>query len=121
MASSNEDWRGAALSRIREWIAQADPDVVEERKWVKRSNPDGVPVWSHHGMICTGEVYKNHVKITFARGASLQDPSQLFNSSLEGNVRRAIDVSEGDEIDEKAFKALVREAVGVNKSSLRGR
>jgi hypothetical protein len=121
VGTSNEDWRNATLSRIREWIVQTDPDVVEERKWVKRSNPDGVPVWSHHGMICTGEVYKNHVKVTFAKGASLPDPSKLFNSSLEGNVRRAIDVSEGAQIDEKAFKALIREAVSMNESSLRGR
>lgn len=109
-----DDWRGATLSRIRHLIEQADPEVVEERKWRKLSNPDGVPVWSHHGLICTGETYKNHVKITFARGASLKDPSRLFNSSLEGNARRAIDIHEGQEIDEEAFKALIRMAVALN-------
>ena len=113
------DWRVATLSRIRQWIKQADPEVLEERKWVKRTNPEGVPVWSHHGMICTGEIYKSHVKVTFARGASLADPSRLFNSSLEGNVRRAIDINEGEKIDEGAFKALIREAVELNGASLR--
>lgn len=113
------DWRGATLSLMRRWIGQADPDIVEERKWVKPTNPDGVPVWSHDGLICTGEVYKSHVKFTFARGASLEDPSRLFNSSLEGNVRRAIDVQEGEKIDEKAFKALIREAVALNQASAR--
>ncbi|MGO9911834.1 MAG: DUF1801 domain-containing protein [Acidimicrobiales bacterium] len=116
---SLDDWRGATLSRIRNWIKQADPKVVEERKWVKPTNPDGVPVWSHDGMICTGEIYKNHVKVTFARGASLKDPSHLFNSSLEGNLRRAIDLQEGEKIDETAFKALIREAVTLNESSVR--
>ncbi len=96
---------------------QADPGAVEERKWVKPTNPDGVPVWSHGGIICTGEIYKNRVKFTFARGASLRDPSHLFNSSLEGNLRRAIDVHEGDRVDEKAFKALIREAVALNETS----
>lgn len=114
-----DDWRGATLSRIRKWIEQADPGVVEERKWIKPTNPDGVPVWSHDGMICTGEIYKNHVKVTFARGASLKDPSLLFNSSLEGNLRRAIDVHEGEKIDEKAFKALIREAIALNEASVR--
>ncbi len=112
--SSPEDWRGATLSRIGELIRQADPGVVEERKWRKPSNPDGVPVWSHDGMICSGETYKTHVKVTFAKGASLKDPSHLFNSSLEGNVRRAIDIHEGGKVDEKAFKALVRAAVALN-------
>ncbi len=113
--SELDDWRGATLSRLRALIKQADPDVVEEWKWRKATNP-GVPVWSHDGMICTGETYKNVVKLTFFRGASLEDPARLFNSSLEGNARRAIDVSEGDEIDEKAFMALIREAVAVNQS-----
>jgi hypothetical protein len=109
-----DDWRGEMLSRIRHLIEQADPEVVEERKWRKPSNPEGVPVWSHDGLICTGETYKNHVKITFARGASLKDPSHLFNSSLEGNARRAIDIHEAEEIHEEAFKALIRMAVALN-------
>ena len=117
--SQGDDWRGATLSRIRRLIKQADPEAVEEQKWSKPSNPGGVPVWSHDGMICTGETYKNHVKITFARGASLEDPSRLFNSSLEGNARRAIDISEGEEIDGKAFKALIRAAAALNGSSAR--
>ena len=104
------DWRGETLARIRILIKQADPEVVEEWKW-------GVPVWSHAGIICTGETYKNAVKTTFAKGASLEDPSSLFNSSLEGNTRRAIDFHEGDKIDEKAFKALIRAAVALNTSS----
>jgi hypothetical protein len=116
---SPDDWRGATLARIRRWIEQADPAAVEEKKWVKPSNPDGVPVWSHDGIICTGEVYKDHVKFTFARGAALKDPSRLFNSSLEGNLRRAIDVHEGEDIDEKAFKTLIREAVTLNEASVR--
>jgi hypothetical protein len=111
-----EDWRGEALSRMRELIREADPDVVEEWKWVKATNP-GTPVWSHDGIICTGETYRNAVKLTFAKGASLKDPNRLFNSSLEGNVRRAIDIHEGDEVDASAFKALVREAVALNSSS----
>ena len=102
------DWRGETLARIRILIKQADPEVIEEWKW------RGVPVWSHGGMICTGETYKNVVKMTFAKGASLEDPSGLFNSSLEGNTRRAIDFHEGDEIDEKALKALIRAAVELN-------
>jgi hypothetical protein len=114
---SLDDWRGATLSRVRDWIKQADPKVVEETKWVKPTNPDGVPVWSHDGIICTGEVYKDHVKVTFARGASLAGPSRLFNSVLEGNLRRAIDVHEGEKIDEKAFKALIREAVALRPRS----
>ncbi len=110
------DWRGETLARIRMLIKQADPEVVEEMKWRKPSNPAGVPVWSHAGMICTGETYKNVVKLTFAKGASLEDPSGLFNSSLEGNTRRAIDFHEGDPIDENALKALIRAAVALNRS-----
>jgi len=105
------DWRGETLARVRILIKQADPEVIEEWKW------RGVPVWSHDGMICTGETYKNVVKMTFAKGASLEDPSGLFNSSLEGNTRRAIDFHEGDRIDEEALKALIRAAVALNKSS----
>jgi hypothetical protein len=101
------DWRGGTLSRMRKLIKAADPDVVEEWKWMN-------PIWSHDGIICTGESYKNHVKLTFARGASLKDPARLFNSSLDGNVRRAIDIHEGEEVDESAFKALVRQAVALN-------
>ena len=103
-----DDWRGETLSRMRKLIKQADPDVVEEWKWM------GTPIWSHDGIICTGETYKKVVKLTFAKGASLKDPSKLFNSSLEGNVRRAIDIHEGEEVDAAAFKALVREAILVN-------
>ena len=115
------DWRGEMLSRIRTLIKQADPEMIEERKWRKPSNGmAGVPVWSHNGIVCTGETYKNAVKMTFAKGASLKDPSGLFNSSLEGNVRRAIDFHEGDKLDEKALKALIRAAVALNKSSARG-
>jgi len=104
------DWRGEMLSRIRALVKQADPEVVEDWKW------RGVPVWSHDGLICTGETYKNVVKMTFAKGATLEDPSGLFNSSLEGNARRAIDFHEGEEIDEEALKALVRAAVSLNES-----
>ena len=107
------DWRGEMLARVRALIRQADPDVVEEWKW------RGVPVWSHDGIICTGESYKSVVKLTFAKGASLKDPSHLFNSSLEGNVRRAIDLHEGDELDEDAFKTLIREAIALNSSKAR--
>ena len=110
------DWRGDTLGRMRALIKAADPDVVEEWKWAKATNP-GTPVWSHDGIICTGETYKNVVKLTFARGASLKDPAQLFNSSLDGNVRRAIDIHEGDKIDESAFKTLVRQAIALNASS----
>lgn len=110
------DWRGEMLQKIRTLIKKADPEVLEEVKWVKPSNPGGVPVWSHSGIICTGEHYKDKVKLTFAKGASVTDPAGLFNSSLEGNTRRAIDLFEGDEIDELAFIALIRSAVGVNKS-----
>ena len=109
------DWRGKTLHRMRTLIKQADPDVVEEWKWVKASQP-GTPVWSHDGIICTGESYKSVVKLTFAKGASLKDPARLFNSSLEGNVRRAIDIHEGENVDESAFKALIREAVALNQA-----
>jgi hypothetical protein len=105
------DWRGATLARMRKLIKEADPDAVEEWKW------RGTPVWSHDGIICTGESYKKVVKLTFAKGASLQDPARLFNSSLDGNVRRAIDISEGEEVDESAFKTLVRQAAALNSSS----
>ena len=114
------DWRGKTLARMRALIKQADPDVVEEWKWAKATSP-GTPVWSHDGIICTGESYKSVVKLTFARGASLKDPARLFNSSLDGNVRRAIDIHEGETVDEPAFKALVREAVALNRSVGRSR
>ena len=114
------DWRGELLSRLRALIMEAEPEMTEERKWRKPSNPAGVPTWSHNGLVCTGETYKNAVKMTFAKGASLADPSGLFNSSLEGNTRRAIDFREGDEPDEEALKALIRAAVALNKSSDRG-
>jgi hypothetical protein len=107
------DWRGKTLARMRKLIKQADPDVVEEWKWVKPTRP-GTPVWSHDGIICTGESYKSVVKLTFARGASLKDPAHVFNSSLEGGTRRAIDIGEGEEVDESAFKTLVRQAVALN-------
>ena len=110
------DWRGETLARVRGLIKQADPEVVEEWKWVKPTNP-GTPVWSHAGIICTGETYKSAVKMTFAKGASLDDPSGLFNASLEGNTRRAIDFHEGDKIDEGALKALIRAAVALNTAS----
>ncbi len=109
------DWRGKTLGRMRALIRKADPDVVEEWKWVKPTKP-GTPVWSHDGIICTGESYKNVVKLTFAKGASLKDPARLFNSSLDGNVRRAIDIHEGEEVDASAFTALVRQAVALNGS-----
>jgi hypothetical protein len=109
------DWRGQMLAKVRMLIKQADPDVVEEMKWRKPSNAmRGVPVWSDGGMICTGETYKNVVKLTFAKGAAIADPCGLFNSSLEGNTRRAIDIHQGDKIDEKAFKALIRAAIALN-------
>ncbi len=107
------DWRGETLARMRKLIKKADPKVVEEWKW------RGVPTWYHDGIICTGETYKTHVKLTFAKGAQLKDPKKLFNSSLEGNVRRAIDLFEGDTIDEKAFEALIREAIALNESKAR--
>jgi hypothetical protein len=109
------DWRGETLSRMRKLIKEADPDVVEEVKWVKPTNP-GVPTWSDDGIICTGETYKSVVKLTFAKGASLKDPARLFNSSLAGNTRRAIDIHEGEKVDAGAFKALIRAAVALNAS-----
>ncbi len=109
------DWRGRALAKVREIIHEADPEIVEEWKWVKPTTP-GTPVFSHGGIVCTGETYKNHVKMTFANGAALKDPSGLFNSSLDGNVRRAIDIHEGDKIDEAALKDLIRAAVALNVS-----
>jgi hypothetical protein len=108
------DWRGELLSRLRALITEADPEMTEERKWVKPSNPAGVPTWSHDGLVCTAETYKSVVKMTFAKGASMEDPSGLFNSGLEGNTRRAIDFREGDEPDEEALKALIRAAVALN-------
>lgn len=109
------DWRGETLARMRKLIKEADPKVVEEVKWVKAKSP-GTPTWEHEGIICTGETYKSVVKLTFAKGASLDDPAQLFNSSLEGNVRRAIDIHEGEKVDARAFKALIRAAVKLNES-----
>ncbi|MFE1602113.1 DUF1801 domain-containing protein [Methylobacterium sp. ID0610] len=115
------DWRGELLARMRSWIRQADPEIAEAVKWRKPSNAlSGVPVWEHAGIICTGETYKTCVKVTFAKGASLPDPSGLFNASLEGSTRRAIDMREGDRIDEDAFKALIRSAVALNQSRARG-
>jgi hypothetical protein len=113
------DWRGLVLARLRRLIREADPEVAEAVKWRKPSNPLGVPVWEDQGMICTGEVYKDKVKLTFARGASLDDPGRLFNSSLDGGTRRAIDFREGDEVDEKAFKALIAEAAALNRARAR--
>jgi hypothetical protein len=110
------DWRGEMLARLRALIKQADPEVVEECKWKKPSNPFGVPVWSHDGILCTGESYKSAVKLTFAKGALLEDPAGLFNASLEGNARRAIDFHEGDTVNEKALKALIRAAVALNRA-----
>ena len=109
------DWRGDALSRVRGLIKEADPDVVEDWKWAKATSP-GTPTWEHDGIICTGETYKDKVKLTFAKGASLEDPSKLFNSSLDGNVRRAIDIHEGEEVDADAFRELTRAAVALNES-----
>ena len=109
-----EDWRERTLARMRALILDADPEMLEERKWKKPTNPAGVPVWSHGGIVCTGETYKDKVKLTFAHGASLHDPARLFNSSLEGNTRRAIDIREGEEIDAGAFKALITTAVARN-------
>lgn len=116
-ARQPHDWRTAALSRLRALIEQADPDIVEEHKWRKPTNPEGVPVWSHDGMVCTGETYTSHVKITFARGASLEDPSHLFNSSLDGHTRRAIDLRQDERIDESALKELIRQAVALNQAA----
>ena len=112
--SSMSDWRGAMLAKLRRLIREADPEMVETVKWRKPSNPSGVPVWEHDGIVCTGETYKDKVKLTFAKGASLDDPERLFNASLDAGTRRAIDLREGDEIDESAFKTLVREAVAAN-------
>jgi hypothetical protein len=114
------DWRGTALARMRRLIKDADPDIVEEVKWRKPSNPSGVPVWSHAGMICTGETYKDKIKLTFAQGASLPDPAKLFNASLDAGTRRAIDIHEEDAIDEKAFKELVRGAAALNLARKKG-
>jgi hypothetical protein len=108
------DWRGETLRRVRALIREADPEAVEAVKWRKPSNPAGVPVWEHDGMICSGEVYKDKVKLTFAKGAALADPARLFNSSLDGNTRRAIDIKEGEEVDGEAFKSLVRAGVAAN-------
>ena len=114
MTETLVDWRSEIVERIRSLISQADPDAVEERKWKKPSNPAGVPTWSHAGIICTGETYRDKVKLTFAKGARLPDPTGLFNAGLAGGTRRAIDIREGEEIDEGAFKALIREAVALN-------
>ena len=115
--SGADDWRGETILRVRKLIQEADPDVVEEVKWVKPSNPAGVPTWSHDGIICTGETYKDKVKLTFAKGASLDDPGGLFNASLDAGTRRAIDLHEGGALDAKAFKALIRAAVDLNALS----
>jgi hypothetical protein len=124
-ATTNEtanEWRAETLARMRALILEADPEMIEERKWKKPSNGMvGVPVWSHHGIVCTGETYQKVVKLTFARGASVPDPSRLFNSSLEGNTRRAIDIHEGEQVDARAFKALVKAAVTQNESSSKHR
>lgn len=109
-----EDWRGDVLARVRALIHEADPEVTEAVKWVKPTNPAGVPTWEHAGILCTGEVYKAYVKLTFARGAALDDPAGLFNASLGGGTRRAIDIRQGDEVDAEAFKALIRAAVALN-------
>lgn len=111
------DWRGELLAQVRRVIQEADPEVIEERKWKKPSNAAGVPVWSHDGIICTGETYKNHVRLTFAKGASLKDPKGLFNASLEGNALRAIVIHEGDTVHDGALKALIREAVALNEAA----
>ena len=111
------DWRGKTLAKVRAIIHEADPEIVEEWKWVKPTSP-GVPIWSRGGIVCTGEIYKNHVKMTFAKGAALKDPSRLFNSSLDGNVRRAIDIHEGEKVDEAALKELIRSAVALNLESM---
>jgi hypothetical protein len=115
------DWREAMISRIRKSIEQAVPGVEEERKWAKASNPEGVPTWYQDGLICTGETYKDHVKVTFARGGALKDPAHLFKAGTEGAVRRAVDLYEGDKLDEKAFKALIREAVALNQEKASAR
>jgi hypothetical protein len=114
-------WRGETLARMRALILEADPGIIEECKWIKPTNPSGVPVWSHAGIVCTGETYKDAVKLTFAQGASLPDPSRLFNSSLDGNTRRAIDIHEGETVDARAFKALVKAAVAHNRRAAKKR
>jgi hypothetical protein len=116
---THDDWRGETLARVRKLIKEADEDVVEEIKWVKPSNPAGVPTWSHDGIICTGETYKDKVKLTFMNGAALDDPAGIFNSSLDAGTRRAIDLREGDKPDAKAFKALIRAAVDLNTAKKR--
>ena len=123
MDRTNElnDWRGRTLAKIRQLIKEADPEIVEEVKWRKPSNPGGIPVWYHDGLVCTGETYKNHVKMTFAKGASLKDPDRLFNASLSGNVTRAIDIHEGESIIEATLKNLIRAAVELNLKSNRKR
>jgi hypothetical protein len=121
IAKKGSDWRGAMLTRLRKLIEAADPEIAEEVKWRKPSNPAGVPVWSHDGIVCTGETYKDKVKATFAQGVKLKDPGRLFNSSLDGGTRRAIDFFEGDEIDERAFKALVKAAVEFNIEKAAGK
>ena len=113
------DWRESTLARVRQIIKKADPEIVEEMKWKKPSNPDGIPVWSHDGIVCTGETYKDHIKMTFAKGASLKDPDRLFNASLAGQVTRAIDVHEGESINEIALKKLIHAAVALNHASKR--
>ena len=114
------DWRGEVLAQVRKLIHEADPDITEAVKWRKPSNPAGVPVWEHDGIVCTGETYKDKVKLTFARGAALDDPSGVFNASLDGNARRAVDIREGETIDGKALKALIRAAVALNKAKVKG-
>jgi hypothetical protein len=123
MDRTNElnDWRGKTLAKIRQLIKEADPEIVEEVKWRKPSNPGGIPVWYHDGLVCTGETYKNHVKMTFAKGASLKDPDRLFNASLDGNVTRAIDIHEGESINEASLKNLIRTAVELNLKNNRKR
>src|SRR6478735_2119343 len=121
VAKADGDWREVTLARMRALILQAEPQIIEERKWRKPSNPAGVPVWSHNGIVCTGETYKNIVKLTFARGASLPDPAHLFNSSLEGGTRRAIDIREGESVDARAFKALIKAAVAENGKKVKKR
>ena len=118
---ARKDWREETLARMRALIREADPEMIEEQKWRKPTNPSGVPVWSHGGIVCTGETYKNYVKLTFAQGASLPDPSRLFNASLEGNARRAIDIHEGETVDAGAFKALVRAAAVQNRQPAKKR
>jgi hypothetical protein len=120
MSKAKTDWRAATLETMRALIEEADPEMIEERKWKKPGNPAGVPTWSHDGIICTGETYKDKVKLTFAKGAALDDPTGLFNASLDAGTRRAIDLHEGDKVDEEAFKALIREAVTLNEATARG-